>query len=194
MTWTLLLPKCGGVRGERVGVHAPLRVPRTDPPRGAPSSSSRADVVRTSSRTSSASQRRRASACTNRDIRNSGDAAALAWASFIDGRRDRPPPRIFRPDRGYAAAVRLREWISKPPRGGSRSGRRQSLSSRALTRGSGKQPIDDAFLLPAPERRFDARRAIPAELQPAPHALEPLWEVLEFAALTKLERVFRTTA
>ena len=137
VTLPLLLPKSAGLRGERAGVHAPPCVPRTNPPRGAPSSSSRDDAVRTSSRSSSASQRRRASACTNRDIRNSGDAAALAWASFIDGRRDRPPPRIFRPDRGYAAAVRLREWISKPPRGGSRSGRRQSGDAGPRTSLSG---------------------------------------------------------
>ena len=163
MTSTLLSPQCAGARGERADVHAPPRVPRTAPPRGAPSSSSRADAACTCSRRSSASPRRRASACTNRDTRNSADEAAFAWASSADGRRRRPPPRILRPGRGYAAAVTPREWISKPPQGGSRSARRQRLGRVIGVRSLGRMPTLRGL---RPIRRHSA--SLPTDLPVAP--------------------------
>ena len=115
-------------RGGRADDRDRLRGRMPGPPLCASSRTCRADAGGTSCCKSSASTTRTAPVCTNRGTRNSGDAKS-SWAPSTDGRRRRALPRILRHRRRYAAAIRPREWISRPP---------QSGSPRTVPRSDGK--------------------------------------------------------
>ena len=120
-------PASSGALGARAAALAPAVGPALLLQRVASARSSRAKRADIASRMSAASSPSMVPVNTSRGTHSSGVGPVCAWASSADAGLRRCAPRLL----GVAAAISGPRWISSPPRGGSRLGRRQRPSAAA---------------------------------------------------------------